>query len=176
MKKYLISLMALLLVLLTGCSKADVTDLKVYVIERSKLTASLTASEAVAAAKTSGRFVFDGNDIDGYNWETHTVTLKKESVPSLGTLTSENGGSAIFKVDDTYAFVLTINDKLIYSGGFIQGSKNPSVPLQPYISDIDRYSFAIRFDSKYATAADNRSSATLYSFLNKFGLLSSNTI
>lgn len=166
-------LIVLFILALSGCSNQKVSDLKFYIVERSQLTASLSKGEILSLAKKSGRVAFDGDDIDGYNWQTHTVKFKKDSVTSLGSLTEEKGGSAIFKVDDSYAFVLIINDQLVYYGGFEQGSKNPSVPLQPYIQDVDRYSFKILFDEKYSDIPDNRANQDLYSFLNKFGLLSS---
>ena len=152
------------------------SSLEIYVIEQSKLDSALNDNETVKLVKKSGRLVFDGNDINGYNWETHTVTMKKEAVPSHSKVTTESGGSAIFKVNDSYAYMLILNNSLIYSGGFMYGSKNPSIPLQPSISDIDEYSFKITFDSKYSTGADPRDNKSLYKYLNEFGLLSSGTI
>ena len=175
MKKFFIVFATILacVLLLTSCSDNKITDLRFYVIERSKISNSMSDGEIVKASKNNGRLVFDGDDIDGYNWQNHTVRIKESSITSLGALTEEKGGSAIFKVDDTYAFVITIKDKLVYYGGFEHGTKNPSVPLQPYIQDIDRFSFKILFDSKYPDAGDSRSNESFYSFLNEFGLLSS---
>lgn len=173
MKKITVLLLLTVVILLTGCSKKDKSDLKFYVIERNFLTQDLSDNQIVSTTKNNGRLAFDGNDIEGYNWETHTVTLKNNSVTSHGAVTDETGGSAIFKVNDTYAFVIIIRNKLVYYGGFIQGSKNPSTPLQPFIEDKRLTSFKIDYNSKYAVNGDHRASNQLYSFLNKNGLLSS---
>ena len=175
MKKHLFPIIAIVIIVLCGCNKTDKSDFKIYVVSRDVLTRDLSDSQIVSTAKQNGRLAFDGNDIEGYNWETHTIIFKSNSVTSLGAITKESGGSAIFKVDDTFAFVFTLNDKLIYHGGFVQGSKNPDIPLQPYIADKSVTSVKILFDSKYATNDDNRSNNRLYSFLNNCGLLSSKT-
>ncbi len=173
MKKINILLIIIVILLLfSGCIKPDASNLKFYVISREFLTQDLSDNQVVAAVNKNGRLVFDGDDIKGYNWETHTVFLKENSVTSHGAVTNDTGGSAIFKVDDTFAFVITINNKLIYYGGFIQGTKNPAVPLQPYINDISSTEFKIEFDSKYASKTDSRNNNKFYSFLNKLGLLS----
>ena len=175
MKKYVFPIIILLLIALSGCGKSDKSDFKIYVVSRDFVTQDLSDAEIVTVAKKNGRLAFDGNDIEGYNWETHTMTLKNNSVTSLGAITKESGGSAIFKVDDTFAFVFSLNNKLIYHGGFTQGSKNPDIPLQPYISDKDTVSVKILFDSKYASGDDCRLSNKLYSFFNECGLLSAKT-
>ena len=173
MKKVVAIILILIILLTTGCNKTDVSDLEFYVISREHLTQDLSDNQIVSSAQKNGRLAFNGSDIEGYNWETHTVTLKDNSVTSHGAVTAESGGSAIFKVDDTFAFVILINNKLVYCGGFIQGSKNPSIPLQPYIEDVESTVFKIGFDSKYSSDKDSRSNNQLYSFLNKTGLLSS---
>lgn len=162
-------------VILASCSAVNKNELEFYVIDRSQINASMSDSQIVSVVRRDGRLAFDGDDIKGYNWQTHTVMLKEESVPSIGITTDESGGSAVFKTDDTYAFALVLGNELIYSGGFSNGVKNPAVPMQPCITDTGRYSFSISFDNKYATFADPRSDSRLYSFLNKYGLLSSKT-
>jgi len=176
MKKSIFLTLCILIISLCGCSKLSKSSLEIYVIKQSDLDTSWSDREIVKNVKEIGRLVFTGDDINGYNWETHTVTMKEESVSSHGAVTDENGGSAIFKVDDNYAYVIILDNSLIYTGGFLHGSKNPAIPLQPSISDIDKYSFKITFDSKYATGADPRNNKTLYSFLSDFGLLSSGTL
>ncbi len=175
MKKFIFPIIVILLITLGGCTKTDKTDFKMYVVSRQFLTQDLSDVQIIAAAQKNGRLAFDGNDIDGYNWETHTLTFKNNSVTSLGAVTKESGGSAIFKTDDTFAFVFTLNNKLIYYGGFLQGSKNPDIPLQPYIEDKNTTSVKILFNAKYATREDCRSNSQLYSFFNDCGLLSSKT-
>ncbi len=175
MKKPLLFIVFLLIISLTGCKNESKSDFKIYVVSRDLITQDLSENEIINVAKKSGRLAFDGDDIQGYNWETHTLTLKDNSVTSHGAVTAESGGSTIFKVDDTYAFIFSLNDKLIYYGGFMQGSKNPDIPLQPYMADKDTTSVKIEFDNKYADHKDNRSNTQLYSFFNKFGLLSSKT-
>lgn len=176
MSKRFLTLISLALLILCSCKSTFSPDqLKIYVLPRDALSDSMTDSEKVDVAENEGRLAFDGNDIEGYNWQTHTVTLYDTSVSSLGVVTAESGGSSIFKTDDTYAFVLVIDNKLIYVGGFTQGSKNASTPLQPQITDADGTSFKLTFDSKYAEYADNRNNKTLYNFLNSCGKLSSKT-
>ncbi len=165
-----------ILILLVSCSKtASPEDMQFYVLNRNLLTSDITDSETVKLAKNSGRLVFDGNDIEGYNWQTHTVNLYESSVTSVGVVTAESGGSAIFKTSDKYAFVLIIGDDLVYTGGFTSGTSTPDVPLQPSISDNGQYSFKILFDAKYASYSDNRDNIKLYNFLNYCGKLSSKT-
>ncbi len=176
MKKIVFLLIGILTFSLCGCSKMSESSLEIYVIEQTKLNSSLSDGETVKLVKQSGRLAFTGDDINGYNWETHTISIKKEAVPSHSTVTAESGGSAIFKVDDSYAYVIVLNKSLIYIGGFLHGSKNPSIPLQPCITDVDEYSFKITFDSKYATGADPRDNKSFYKFLSKFGKLSSGVI
>lgn len=166
-------LISAILLTICGCSQDKKSDLAFYVIKRNNITASLSDREVVKVAKKSGRLAFDGEDIEGYNWQTHTVKLYESAVPSLGSVSAESGGSKIFKADDTYAFVLIIKNELIYLGGFKAGSKNPDIPLQPSIRDGEEYTFSIVFDAKYSTGPDNRSNNKLYDFLNKFGMLSS---
>ncbi len=173
-RKFFCSIFLILLILLSGCTKSSVSDLKIYILNRSELSDTLTEREIVNLSKTKGRLAFDGNDIKGYNWETQTVTLKDSSVTSLGVVTVEDGGSAIFKVDDTFAFALIIKNSLIYVGGFKNGTQNPDVPLQPYIIDNNKNSFKIVYDTKYSLESDNRLNQKLYSFLNKHNLLVSN--
>lgn len=176
MKKISLLFVGILIISLCGCSKISKSSLEIYVIEQSEIGDSLSETQIVKLVKQSGRLAFNGEDINGYNWETHTVTMKKESVSSHGAVTTESGGSAIFKVDDSYAYAFVLNNSLIYIGGFMHGSKNPAIPLQPCISDIDDYSFKITFDNKYATSSDPRNDKTFYSFLSDFGLLSSGTV
>lgn len=176
MKKF--AAFILILIILTSfssCASLGAQDLKFYVISGKLLNESMSDSEIIKTAKSEGRLAFDGNDIVGYNWQTHTVMLREEAVTSVGTVTEQSGGSAIFKTDDTHAFVLVLGNTLIYTGGFKSGTKNPNVPLEPHIEDKTRYSFSIEFDSKYATGKDNRSNAKLYSFLESSGMLSSKT-
>ncbi len=158
-----------------SCSGQKRDSLRFYVVSRSQLSASMSASETAKFVRENGRLVFDGDDIEGYNWQTHTVTLKSSAVPSVGAVTAESGGSAVFKTDDTHAFVLLLGGHMLYTGGFKSGVKNPDVPLQPSIEDSGRYSFKITFDGKYASGNDPRSDAKLYDFLNSQGLLSSKT-
>lgn len=166
----------LILIMLCGCSStAAPENIKFYVVSRDLLSDSMTESELVSLAENDGRLVFDGNDISGYNWQTHTVTLYETSVPSRGVVTAESGGSAIFKTDDRQAFVLTVNGDLIYTGGFAAGSKTPEVPLQPSISDNGDYSFKILFDAKYSSGADSRNNTQFYNYLKACGKLSSKT-
>ncbi len=163
------------LLLCVSCSVQKKDSLRFYVVSRSQLSASMSASETAKFVRENGRLAFDGDDIEGYNWQTHTVFLKEEAVPSVGIVTSESGGSAVFKSDDTYAFVLLLDGNMLYYGGFKSGVKNPDVPLQPSVEDSGRYSFQITFDGKYATGNDPRSDNRLYEFLNSQGLLSSKT-
>ena len=160
---------------LGSCSEEQTDDLKFYIISRDILEDAVSDSEKISAVNAYGRLAFDGEDIEGYNWQTHTVFLKEESVASLGNVTEESGGSRIFKTDDTNAFVLMLKNNIIYFGGFHSGVKNPDVPLQPCIEDISRLSFKITFDVKYASFDDPRSAPKLYNFLNKQGLLSTKT-
>ncbi len=178
MIKRLISYFSLIVIVFTlsACTGTNqASDLKFYVVNRSLLNDGMSDSQVIKTAKAEGRLVFDGEDIYGYNWQNHLITLSKDSVFSIGTTTKESGGSAIFKVDDSYAFVLVLKNKLIYTGGFVSGTKNPNVPLQPYIKDESKYSFSIKFDSKYADFEDNRQNSALYDFLKHQGLLSSKT-
>ncbi len=175
MKKSSIFLFLIVILLFSGCNKFKASDLEFYVVNREFLTQDLNNSQIIDTTHKNGRLMFDGEDIKGYNWETHTVSLKDSSVTSHGAMTAESGGSAIFKVDDSYAFVIAIKNKLVYYGGFIQGTKNPAVPLQPYINDNSLTSFKIEFNSKYASQNDCRGNNQFYSFLNKMGLLSSKT-
>lgn len=175
MKKTALLIIIVLLLSLTSCAKLTAEDMRFYVVDADALSTSMSDSEVIKTAKNQGRLVFDGNDIIGYNWKTHTIMLREEAVTSVGTVTEQSGGSALFKVDDTHAFVFVLGNTLIYTGGFEQGSKNPNVPMQPYIKDKTRYSFEIGFDSKYADGKDNRSNAKLYNFLESSGMLSSKT-
>ncbi len=171
MKRFSIIVFLTLIIFTCACSKQSKSDLKLYVIPRNDLSDSMSDKEKVKAITSLGRLAFDGNDIEGYNWASHTITLYESSVTSYGNITKESGGSSIFKTDDSYAFALIIKDKLIYIGGFEHGSKNPDIPLQPSIRDNDKYSFKIVFDAKYSKNSDNRSNNTLYNFLNSNGML-----
>ena len=174
MKRLTFLLIPIILITLAGCSKNKKSDLEFYIIERTHLSASYSDEEIVAITKEKGRLAYTGEDIEGYNWQTHTVILKENSISSLGAYNDENGGSAIFKTDDTYAFVLILDNSLIYYGGFEYGSKNPALPLQPYIQDSNDRTFKILFDEKYSEGKkDNRSNKSLYSFLQDNALLSS---
>lgn len=176
MKKFTALLLtAIMLLTLCSCRALGAEDLKFYVISSEVISESMSDSEIIKAAEKDGRLAFDGNDITGYNWQTHTVMLREEAVTSVANVTEQSGGSAIFKTDDTHAFVLVLGNTLIYVGGFESGSKNPNVPLEPHIEDKTRYSFSISFNSKYATSKDPRSNAKLYSFLEASGMLSSKT-
>lgn len=171
----LLAAAAAVIILLSACSSVKKSDLKMYVVKRSALPASLTGAQVVSAVEKEGRLAFDGDDIEGYNWQTHYVTLKPSAVPSLGRVTAESGGSAIFKVSDEYALVMTVGKRLVYVAGFKNGVKNPDVPLQPSVEDVDGTSFKITFDPRYATGEDPRSSSFLYSFLQDHGMLSAIT-
>lgn len=174
MKKLIFLLIPIIVITITGCSKNKKNDLKFYIIERDRLSTSYSDNEIIKAVKNEGRLAYTGDDIEGYNWQTHTVTLKQDSISSLGAYNEEKGGSAIFKTDDTYVFVLLLKDKLIYYGGFEYGTKNPTPPIQPYIQDLNEQTFKILFDSKYAEGQkDNRSHKSLYAFLQDNALLSS---
>lgn len=174
-KLFTIILTFVIVVTLAACTKNDASDLKIYVIKRDTVEGLSDNIEILSALKTDGRLVFDGSDIQGYNWQTHTITFKETSVPSHGSVTEEDGGSAIFKTNDTYAFVIALKNSIIYTGGFKQGLKNPRAPLQPSISDDGRYSCCITYDSKYASGSDVRSNKKLYDFLSVCGLLSAKT-
>lgn len=171
-KKFCYTLIAILLLsLICGCTSNTPDSLKFYVLSREYINEGMSDNKIVSTAKEHGRFVFDGSDISGYNWQSHTITLNEDSVPTIGTVTAEKGGSALFKVDDSYAFVLVLKNELVYVGGFNNGTKSPDIPLQPYIKDETRYSFSIQFDSKYSSTSDNRANTKLYNFLEYQGLL-----
>ena len=173
MIKKLVSVSLILIsFIVCSCANSQKSDLAFYVISRDSIHDDMSDSEIVSTTKSQGRLVFNGEDIEGYNWQNHIVKLHDESVPSLGYVTNESGGSAVFKTDDTYAFVLLIKNELIYVGGFKQGVKNPEIPLQPSIRDFDNNTFSITFDGKYTEYTDNRSDNRLYNFLNKHGILS----
>ncbi len=169
----ILPMLAAVLIALCSCSAPQRQDLKIYVVSRAAVSGTMSDKEIVSAAKSAGRLAFDGDDIEGYNWQSHTVFIKEQSSPSVGIVTDESGGSAIFKTDDTYCFVMTLKNELVYFGGFSQGLKNTEIPLQPYITDAGRYSFTIEFDAKYAENGDCRGNKKLYGFLNKLGMLSS---
>lgn len=168
-------ILILTLVLVCGCSSSKPEDLKFYVVKRQHISDSMSESEIVSAVKANGRQMFDGTDIQGYNWQKHIVMLDPNAIGSLGSVSAQSGGSAIFKTDDTYAFALMLGNKLIYAGGFENGYANPDVPLQPYIKDKSRTSFTIEFNEKYASGSDKRTNETLYNFLKDCGMLSSKT-
>ena len=175
MKRILLIILSLILLLNFGaCKKDDASLLKFYVVDRNEINQGMSNKEIVSTVKKEGRLVFDGTDLDGYNWEKHKVTLNENSVGSIGATNSENGGSAIFKVDDSYAFALILDNSLIYFGGFEVGAKTPDIPLQPYIKDESKYVFSIKYDSKYSIEKDNRSNKKLYNFLENQGLLITN--
>ena len=167
----IVSVIVSLLITLCSCAEATASDLKFYVLNRELLSDSMNSSEIIKTAKKEGRLAFDGEDIISYNWQNHTVNLTKDAVGSVSATTLQSGGSSIFKVDDSFAFVLIIGNKLIYTGGFTSGIKNPQIPLQPSIKDESRYSFSINFDSKYSEKKDNRQNKNLYNFLENQGLL-----
>lgn len=177
MKKPLILtfIFTLTLILVCGCSSSEPDDLAFYVVKREYINESMSDSEIVSAVKSNGRQMFDGTDIRGYNWQKHIVMLDPNAIGSLGSVSAQSGGSAIFKTDDTYAFALLLGNKLIYAGGFENGYANPDVPLQPYIKDKSRTSFTIEFNEKYANSPDKRTNEKLYNFLKDCGMLSSKT-
>lgn len=165
----------LITLLISSCKSSQASDLKFYVISREILQNTITDADIVKKAKNEGRLAFDGEDIMGYHWKTHTVMLNSNAITSIGKVTAESGGSALFKVDDSYAFVLVLNNKLVYTGGFTNGIKNPDVPLQPSIKDKTNTSFSIQFDSKYTNENDKRQNKALYNYLESLGLLSAKT-
>lgn len=174
MKLKLLVCTLLITLSLCSCKGSDINDLKIYVIPSTDISQALTDGEIVNAVKNSGRLVFEGSDIDGYNWENHTLTFNSDSIISHGKVTKESGGSRIFKVDDSYLFVIVIKNELVYYGGFEHGSKNPSIPVEPCISDVDDYTVKLTYNAKYATQNDKRSSELLYNFFDKYNLFLSN--
>ena len=167
-------LMLAVMLILNSCSTgADKADIRFYVLKNDLINDQMTERQIVNAAKMSGRLAFDGNDIEGYYWADHCITLKRDAVKSRAEVTAESGGSALFKTTDEDYFVLTVKDEIIYWGGFEHGIANPQVPVQPSICDVDSYSFKITYNSKYATGNDPRSSKKMYACLDRLGILSS---
>ncbi|MBQ7934757.1 MAG: hypothetical protein IJ333_00165 [Clostridia bacterium] len=161
MKRFFALLTALLLLLsLSGC-KAEREDLQFYVLKEADIPQNAGNDALLQAAKSNGRLVFTGEDVAGWLWAEHTVRLKNVNVKG----SAKDGGSVLFQTKAEDLFLLTLGDRVLYSGGFEVGSEGI------YIQDAGDLDFKIGFQNAYGDLSDPRGSTVLYDFLIEHRLL-----
>jgi hypothetical protein len=121
----------------------------------------------LAAAKKSGRIAFSGEDIQSWYWQEHKVQLKAVEVTG-GTV---NGGSALFKTDGEDLFILTLNGRVVFTGGFESTAPVPGIQREIYIKDGEGETFTIACTRVYEAGQDPRNDAALYEYLADMNLL-----
>ena len=159
------------LVLLFGCAGCKKTkeDLKFYVVPGEAVTASMVDSAILSAAKREGRVAFTGEDIAGWLWEEHRVQLQQVAVKGGQT----DGGSALFQAEAGDYFVLTVGNRIIYTGSFAPADGSVKALKNPYIKDGADDTFYLLVDRKYAEGEDPRANTYLYDYLTDQQLLAS---
>ena len=160
---------ACLLFCLCACSAPKEIDL--YIVPRDTITAQMSGGDIAALAKKSGRLALSEQSIEGVDWEKQKFRLTRAAVPSVGSVSHADGGSALLKTKDTDAFVLLVGGKYVYHGGFAMGVSNPNAPCDILIEDSGRYAIRVTLSAKAPT--DQRYSDTLYKALSANGLLRS---
>ena len=101
----------------------------------------MSEGDIAALAKKSGRLAISEQSIEGVDWENQKFRLTKAAVPSVGSNSATEGGSALLKTRDSDAFVLLVNGKYVYHGGFAMGISNPQAPADIILKDSGRYAF-----------------------------------
>ena len=168
MKK--LSFLLIILVLLASlCGCKGKETLQFYVVEGELLSGGESDGELLSIAKKRGRLVFTDADMEGYLWKDHTVRLKE--APVRGSMT--DGGSRLFQAEPQDRFLLVLGNRVLYRGGFDEGSGSTTPQISPYIMDESNQSFSILFSSKYSEGEDPRGNERLYRFLTDRQLLSS---
>ncbi len=152
-----------------GCRSPKEIDL--YIVPGSAITPQMSDSDIAALAKKSGRLAISEQSMEGVDWEHQKFRLTKTAVPSVGSVGRLEGGSALLKTKDTDAFVLLVDGKYVYHGGFVMGVSNPDAPADIIIKDEGRYTFSVTLSALAST--DRRFSDALYKALSANGLLRS---
>ncbi|MBQ8895015.1 MAG: hypothetical protein IJ043_11495 [Clostridia bacterium] len=166
--KHLIAFFAVLMLLFSfsGCKKTK-EDLKFYVVPGEAVTASMGDSAILSAAKAEGRVAFTGEDLAGWLWEEHRVQLRNVAVKGGQT----DGGSPLFQAAAGDYFVLTVGNRIIYTGSFAPANGSVKALKNPYIQDGADDTFYLLVDRKYAEGEDPRANTYLYDYLVEQQLL-----
>lgn len=149
-----------LLLTMTGCKKTK-EDLKFYVVDGDAISLSSADDVVLNTARREGRVAFTGEDVAGWLWEEHRVQLKEVSV--LGG--SGDGGSRLFQAEAEDCFVLSIGNRVIYTGSFAPALGTVRALRDPYIQDGTEDTFYLLCDQKYAEGQDPRADSYLYNYL-----------
>ncbi len=167
MKKILALLLALSMVLsLAGCKQTK-EDLKFYVVDGDLVSVGMADGVLLNVARKQGRVAFTGEDLAGWQWETHRVQLKNIAV--LGG--DQDGGSRLFQAEADDCFILTLGNQLVYAGSFAPASGSVRAVRNPYIQDGEEDTFYLLCDQKFEEGKDPRIQEALYTYLAEQQLL-----
>ena len=106
--------------------------------------------------------VLTDKDILKYDWTNHEIEVTKEYVSSNGISADDwskrvvSGGSAILKSDYKGSFVIVVNGKRVYSGGFPLYMESSQSPSEIGIRDIANYKIRIWNSKAYSDVRNNK--------------------
>ena len=161
MKRFFAIMAALVLLLGLSACKAQREDLMFYVLKEADVPQNAGTDTLLRAAKTKGRLVFTGEDVEGWLWAEHTVRLKSVNVKG----SAADGGSVLFQTKAKDVFLLVLGNRVLYTGSFEAEKQGV------YIQDAGDLDFKIGFQNAYGDLTDPRGSTALYDFLIEQQLL-----
>lgn len=168
MKKIgILSALVLMLCLLASCAGRQ--QLVLYTLSADKIDGTASPTEIAKLAQSEGRVAFTGEQFAGVDWSAQRFAVLPAASQSVSAITPESGGCALLKTRGDDIFVWVLNGKPVYMGGFTKGVGSTSTQRTPYITDDERYIFAV-----CATGdKDPRFDKKLYNYFSKAGLLRS---
>ncbi|XMB66566.1 hypothetical protein RI065_09720 [Mycoplasmatota bacterium zrk1] len=159
----ILALLITLVCLLSGCAEAmsiDAHKLEVYILRKSD------ESNEFIMDKTP---IFTGNEIESYEWDTHTIIFNSEFILSMEkkNLKEEDeillGGSTILDVYYPDQFALFLEGEELYRGYLAPPVYSSFLPMGPRIANSENGIVIMCIDGKLDTRNDDR----LKDFLEK---------
>ncbi|WP_458784784.1 hypothetical protein [Vallitalea sediminicola] len=111
--------------------------------------------------------LFTGNDINYYDWSTHTIVFKDDFISQQKNIDKDIkiGGSSIFDTNSRDKFMVYVDNELLYDGYYNQSLLSSFYPIGAVLFDL---SDAVRIDFngiKGVELKDNRSDLKMYESL-----------
>lgn len=163
--KKIISLLVILLqvCIIVSCGSKDNTVNKSS-IEFYKAVENEAFSNEYIVSKEP---LFTGNDINYYEWSTHTIVFKDDFISQQKNIDKDTkiGGSSIFGTNSRDKFMVYVDNELLYDGYYNQSLLSSFYPIGVVMVDL---SDGVRIDFngiKGVEPKDNRCDLRMYEAL-----------
>ena len=171
MKKIILLLVILLQVcFIVSCESSTANKLNKVTIEFYNAVEKEAFSEEYIISKEP---LFTGEDINYYEWNTHTIVFKDEflSQQKNNDKNIKIGGSAMFGTKARDKFMVYVDNELIYDGFYNQSSLSSFFPIGAVMVDISDGVRIVFQGIQSVEPEDNRFDLRIYEALKRDEIL-----